>query len=702
MFKKLNLKTIVLLTLLLIFFIFTAQCRSSRNDKEKGNKENNKIKTTEEENQAQPTEEGDLVRETASQQKINEENTDTEEERGNVKKENLLMLKDMNQCPSCDLSDMDLSGLNLESANLSEADLTRVDLKGVNLSYASLEGANVSNANLSKANLSGAGLSGADFTDADLSGADFTGADITNTVFEGVIVDELTNGLDIPVPEKEKTDTPSKTELINSLKDSGECIGCDLSGMELKDEYLMDSNLSGANLSKAILDNALMGGSELLNADLTSASLIKTGLEKANLSGADLSRADLTNAYLTQADLRGADFTDAILVDTDFTEAKIDDATKGIPDTILKTINTSDITEKDIESDAELLKVTNLCVSCDLSNLDLSNLDLSEADISNSTINYTSFNNAILNDANLSDSSLIDANFTDAVLINANLRNTDLSRAIFINADLSGTDFTGAYLKGAVFKDAVVDSNTQGLHNDESTESNHQNKYWVGEYQELTNRNLENVRRITLKKDNTFVFSIGSNKGNKGEIIDKGNGSLILKNQEGMLMSIDVKNDEFTFTQGALKMRFKKVLDEHKDSDLIAPGKINDKVKIDTKKYTHETIDNETDDDPIERLLDDSPEKKQDAMSGQEWIGKYTASSGGIKRIFELKSDNTYDLITIDKRIKPIKLSGTIIDKGNNNLKLKSSGGSVVSITLSDGKFTYITGNTTWEFVKEE
>ncbi len=721
MLKKLRLKSlIVLLSLLFIFCIVFIQCGDKKTKSKNTSNENNP--KTEEQLQNNIEEKETETKEINFANEIIDENIDIEEEQENIKKENLQMLKDINQCSSCELSELDLSGLNLESANLSDANLSSANLNETNLSYALLENANLSKANLSGANLSGAYLNRtmlkeADFTGADLSGADFIDADITDAVFTDVIVDELTKGLDeIPVenPSKEKQFT--KEELIDKLKSTGECIECDLSEVMLKDEYLMDSNLSGVILSKANLDYALMGGTDLTGADLSNASLIKTGLEKTKLVGANLSGANLTNAYLTQADLSGADLSGAILTDTDFTGVKIDEETKGIPEAILKTIKTPSIDESnndDLKTDIQILRETNICVSCELSNEDLSGENLSEADISSSTMNSTNFSNANLTVANLSNSSLISANFNEANLSDANLRNTDLSKAIFIKANLMGADFTGAYIKDAVFKDTITDENTKGLNNTKETNNDSEkNKKWVGVYKEVNNINHGQLRKIKLNNNNTFILSIGNNKGNKGEIVDKGNGNLILKDQNGQLMNIEVKNnDKFTLHYREFDIKFKKITEKQSDDNIMMKKDTEDDsnenidpLGLTTTENNSEAGEKNEESNIIENLLNDeeSLENDNNSNTDNEWIGKYTANSDGIKRVFEFKSDYTYNLITIDKRIKPIKLSGTITDKGDGKLKLKSSGGSVINIQLNEGKFTYITGNTTWEFVKEE
>ena len=79
---------------------------------------------------------------------------------------------------------------------------------------------------------------------------------------------------------------------ILKLKSLNSCEDCNLSGADLRDEYLYGANLQGADLS----------GANLEGADLFA------DLKEANLSGADLSGADLSNAILDNAKIKDAKF----------------------------------------------------------------------------------------------------------------------------------------------------------------------------------------------------------------------------------------------------------------------------------------------------------------------------------------------------------------------------------------------------------
>ena len=90
---------------------------------------------------------------------------------------------------------------------------------------------------------------------------------------------------------------------VDRLTKNGECVECDLSGVDLPDSSLINADLSNANLSHADLTEADLTEADLTEADLTEADLTGTNLNGADLNGADLTGADLTGANLTIAHL---------------------------------------------------------------------------------------------------------------------------------------------------------------------------------------------------------------------------------------------------------------------------------------------------------------------------------------------------------------------------------------------------------------
>ncbi len=108
---------------------------------------------------------------------------------------------------------------------------------------------------------------------------------------------------------------------------AGNCPGCNMAGIDLKEASLIKANLRGANLQKADLRYA-----NLRRADLSGANLAGALLNHANLPGADLSDADLSGADLSGANLLLTNFTGANISGALFTNANLE-KTIGLPDT---------------------------------------------------------------------------------------------------------------------------------------------------------------------------------------------------------------------------------------------------------------------------------------------------------------------------------------------------------------------------------
>lgn len=133
---------------------------------------------------------------------------------------------------------------------------------------------------------------------------------------------------------------PADRDAFNA---TGNCPGCDLSGLEMRSLGALGANLAGANLSDTTMTFANLQGADLSGANLTNARMAGANLSNGpggapggigaiypvtNLSGAiligvDLGTANLTNANLTRADLRGANLSDANLTGADLTGAVV-------------------------------------------------------------------------------------------------------------------------------------------------------------------------------------------------------------------------------------------------------------------------------------------------------------------------------------------------------------------------------------------
>jgi uncharacterized protein YjbI with pentapeptide repeats len=98
---------------------------------------------------------------------------------------------------------------------------------------------------------------------------------------------------------------------LQKLKDTGDCLECDLSGANLRGAYLSganlkSANLGGANLVRANLEDATLWDANLESADLAGANLQSANLGGANLNSTNLNGADLWNAYLRFVRMKGA------------------------------------------------------------------------------------------------------------------------------------------------------------------------------------------------------------------------------------------------------------------------------------------------------------------------------------------------------------------------------------------------------------
>ena len=128
---------------------------------------------------------------------------------------------------------------------------------------------------------------------------------------------------------------PERLEITDSGQDdsrqtvqrlAGDCPGCNMAGIDLKEASLIKANLQGADLNGADLRYA-----NLRRANLVGANLKGARLNHANLPGADLSDADLTNANLSGANLLLTNFTGAKVSGAIFTNANLE-KTIGLTD----------------------------------------------------------------------------------------------------------------------------------------------------------------------------------------------------------------------------------------------------------------------------------------------------------------------------------------------------------------------------------
>ncbi len=118
-------------------------------------------------------------------------------------------------------------------------------------------------------------------------------------------------------------ENPDPDILVEQLKQTKQCIKCDLSGVNLSAMYLEGVNLEGATLTNANLKGIHLKNANLTNANLTNTDLTNADLTNANLTNAKLNNADLTESYFGNADLINAKLNNANLTKTDFVNADL-------------------------------------------------------------------------------------------------------------------------------------------------------------------------------------------------------------------------------------------------------------------------------------------------------------------------------------------------------------------------------------------
>lgn len=125
---------------------------------------------------------------------------------------------------------------------------------------------------------------------------------------------EETSPRDIVISPSASDDTGQTMKRL-----AGNCPGCKMVGIDLREASLIKANLEGADLSGADLRYA-----NLRRANLKDANLAGALLTHANLPGADLSGANLTNCDLSGANLLLANFTDAEITGAQFVNANLE------------------------------------------------------------------------------------------------------------------------------------------------------------------------------------------------------------------------------------------------------------------------------------------------------------------------------------------------------------------------------------------
>jgi uncharacterized protein YjbI with pentapeptide repeats len=268
----------------------------------------------------------------------------------------------------------------------------------------------------------------------------------------------------------------------------------DFSGINLSESNCVGLNLSEINLQQAILNVVNFTGANLSRANLSQAKLNVARLNGANLSqsnllGASLNVANLIQAIARRANFRGASFVQAELIRADLSGSTLQDSN----------LSDADLREAKLRR-ANLLNVN--FKKTDLRGAVLTEAYLGQANLNSANLSRADLRGADLREAEMRHANLVRANLSGANLSGANLRWADLSGANLSGADLSYAKLSGATLVGAVLEDANL-LETSFVHSD-LTQANLIGADWMGADLTgvtLTAAKLHNVPRFRLTID---------------------------------------------------------------------------------------------------------------------------------------------------------------------------------------------------------
>jgi uncharacterized protein YjbI with pentapeptide repeats/beta-lactamase regulating signal transducer with metallopeptidase domain len=197
-----------------------------------------------------------------------------------------------------------------------------------------------------------------------------------------------------------------ETTLTRSLIER--CMGCDLSGRDLRNIDLHGLKITGADMTKTDLRGANLAGTEFAGTDLSGANL-----DGANLTGARFTGTDISNATFHNARMDGVQFTAISLRNS------------GIDPAGLRAI---------------LLRG---CTGCDLSHMNLRGIDFRGIELTGVDLSHSD-----LTGANLSGVRLKGVDLDSASLDRANLRHAVLEGCSLAHASLDGAQLEGISLVG--------------------------------------------------------------------------------------------------------------------------------------------------------------------------------------------------------------------------------------------------------------
>lgn len=309
-----------------------------------------------------------------------------------------------------DFSGADLRGARLNNSNLFGVDLSKAclidaDLTNCSLEFANLEAALLNNAVLDEANFLNTNLTGACIGRTDIQELELSQAFIKNTIFTH--------------------DGPLNRSIIKFFKarelnreDIEHLLSINITNLS-RSKIKANEDLRGLRLSefKVNFDHCDMPGVNLSGENLLEVSFTGTNLEDANLTRARFTGTDFDNSlrkFLTKQELNRTDLR-RLVEDLESLEPILD-----------RTLSLNGI---NVEEGADLKDIF------DGKEIDLSGASLPGVDLSGQDLRKIDLHGANLRDANLA---------------KADIRGLDFSRARLKNTNFEGAKTKGAKFKGAI------------------------------------------------------------------------------------------------------------------------------------------------------------------------------------------------------------------------------------------------------------
>jgi uncharacterized protein YjbI with pentapeptide repeats/beta-lactamase regulating signal transducer with metallopeptidase domain len=204
-------------------------------------------------------------------------------------------------------------------------------------------------------------------------------------------------------------DVSRDTTLTRSLIEH--CMGCDLSGRDLRNIDLHGLKITGADMTKTDLRGANLAGTEFAGTDLSGANL-----DGANLTNARFTGTDISNTTFHNARMDGVRFVGVSLRGTGLDPA-------GIRAVLLRG-----------------------CEGCDLSHMNLRGVDFRGMELTGVDLSHSDLTGANLSGVRLKGVDLDSANLDRADLRHAVLEGCSLAHASLDGAQLEGISLVGTSL----------------------------------------------------------------------------------------------------------------------------------------------------------------------------------------------------------------------------------------------------------------